>query len=66
MDRIAGVRRKRYGWGAVPRLVEIKYETADGVKTAYFNDGDWHGWRSFLTGSNGRMVRDIRRYVGIV
>jgi hypothetical protein len=65
MDRIVGVRRKRYGWGAAPRFVEISYETADGIVVAYFNDGAWHGWRPMLTGSNRRIVNQIRQCVGI-
>jgi hypothetical protein len=64
MDRIVGVRRKRYGWGVVPRLVAIQYETDEGIRSAYFNDGEWHGWRPLLTGSNMRMLRDIRRKQG--
>jgi hypothetical protein len=60
MDRIVGVRRKCYGWGVVPRFVEITYETRDGTEVAYFNDGAWKGWRPLVTGSNRRMVNAIR------
>jgi hypothetical protein len=65
MERITGVRRKRYGWGLVPRFVEIRYESSDGDAVAYFNDAAWNGWRSLLTGSNRRMVTEIRKFVGI-
>jgi len=65
MDRIVGVRRKRYGWGVVPRLVEITYETTGRAEVAYFNDGGWKGWRPMVTGSNRRMVNAIRQYQGV-
>jgi hypothetical protein len=63
MDRIVGVRRKRYGWGVVPRLVEITYESTEGTSVAYFNDGAWNGARPLLTGSNRRIVRAIRQHL---
>jgi hypothetical protein len=64
MDRVVGVRRKRYGWGVVPRLVEITYESTDVAAIAYFNDGTWKGWRPLLTGSNRRIVKAIRQHLG--
>jgi hypothetical protein len=63
MDRIISVRRRRYGWGLVPRFVEVTYETSAGRNVAYFNDGAWKGWRPLLTGSNRRMVDAIRRHL---
>jgi hypothetical protein len=65
MDRIIGVRRKRYGWGVVPRLIEITYEVPQGSDVAYFNDGAWKGWRPLVTGSNRRIVSAIRQYLGL-
>src|SRR5665213_3573820 len=35
MNRIVSVRRKRYGWGVVPRFVEISYLTDEGTEVAY-------------------------------
>jgi hypothetical protein len=63
MDRVVGVRRKRYGWGVVPRLVEVTYESPHGNAVAYFNDGAWKGWRPLLSGSNRRMVEAIREHL---
>ncbi len=65
LGRIVGVSRKRYGWGLAPRFVAISHEADDGITVTYFSDGCWHGWRPLLTGSNGRMVRTIREYVGL-
>jgi hypothetical protein len=65
MHRIVGVSRKRYGWGLVPRFVAITYETATGEAVAYFNDGEWKGWRPLLTGSNRRIVDAIREATGV-
>lgn len=65
MDRIVGVCRKRYGWGVVPRLIEITYEVPQGSDVAYFNDGAWKGWRPLISGSNRRMVSAIRQYLGL-
>jgi hypothetical protein len=66
MDRIVDVRRKHYGWGIVPRFVEVSYEKNGGTAVAYFNDGAWKGWRPLVTGSNRRMVNAIRTHLGIV
>lgn len=65
LSRIVDVSRKRYGWGLVPRLVAITYDSPDGPKTAYFNDAAWKGWRPLLTGSNRRMVAQIRECLGL-
>jgi hypothetical protein len=65
MDHIVGASRRRYGWGLLPRLVAISYESPEGAAVAYFNDGAWRGWRSLLTGSNRRMASAIRRHLGL-
>jgi hypothetical protein len=64
-DEVIAVRRKRHGWGLVPRFVEITYQAEDGPAVAYFNDGGWYGWRPLLTGSNRRMVNAIREHLGV-
>lgn len=60
LDSVVSVTRRRYGWGFVPRFIAIEFVNGERRETAYFNDGGWAGWRPLLTGSNGRMVRDIR------
>lgn len=64
-DHIVAARRKRYGWGLVPRFIAIEYRTPEGeTDVAYFNDAEWAGWRPLLTRVNKRIADEIQGQLG--
>jgi hypothetical protein len=63
MERVRAVEVKRYGWGLAPPFVAITYGPTADVRTAYFSDGGWRGWRPMLIGSNRQIAQEIREAV---